>query len=273
MELLAENAPLACVPFLGQGLVEYWFSHLACAGVKELLVLADDRPDQIRALVGNGARWGIKAEVIEETRELTAAQALLKYEKQVDASVLQNGIAVLDSFPGRPEQPLFGGYPTWFAAMKSWLPHAKTPDRVGVLDFAPGVQVGLHSQISPEAQLRGPCWIGKNVFIGARAVIGPDAIVEDGCFIEAGATVVNSVVGRDTFVGQLAEITGSLAAGDTLVNLETGSSAKVPDRFLLCSLRRTGPSAVAGLRARLAELCSRNEGHLVWKHLLLNRES
>jgi hypothetical protein len=83
---------------------------------------------------------------------------------------------------------------------------------------------------------------------------------------------MKSIVGMDTFVGQCAEIAGSLAWGDTLVNLETGSSTKVPDRFLLCSLRRTGPSAAAGIRAWLAELCGRNEGHLLWKHLLLNKE-
>ena len=50
--VLVEGGSLACLPFLGQSLVEYWLSHLACAGAKELLILADERPDQLRAIAG-----------------------------------------------------------------------------------------------------------------------------------------------------------------------------------------------------------------------------
>src|SRR5215469_4097880 len=90
--VLAEAGSLSCVPLLGQGLVEYWLSHLACAGTKETLILADDHPEEIRTLVGDGERWGLRLEILEEQRELTPAQALLKYEKRTDPAAARNGI-------------------------------------------------------------------------------------------------------------------------------------------------------------------------------------
>src|SRR4051794_2899128 len=96
VSLLAETQPLAAVPLLGQGVVEYWLTHLACSGGKEVWILADDRPEQIQALVGNGARWGLKIHLIEESRELTAAQALLKYEKEFGLGAPTDVTAVLD---------------------------------------------------------------------------------------------------------------------------------------------------------------------------------
>jgi hypothetical protein len=123
--VLAETGSLACAPLLGQGIVEYWLSHLAVAGAKEILILADDRPEEIRALVGNGERWGLKVEILEEQRELTPAQALLKYEKGLDPAAAQNGIAVLDHFPGLPEFPVFNSYQEWFAALQHWLPSGR----------------------------------------------------------------------------------------------------------------------------------------------------
>jgi len=44
------------------------------------------------------------------------------------------------------------------------------------------------------------------------------SIVEDGSFIESGALVSHSIVGPNTFVGKLAELSESFALGDTLVN-------------------------------------------------------
>ena len=50
VRLLAPNAPLSNVPLLGQSLLEYWLSHLACSGLTQALILAGDRPEKVRAL-------------------------------------------------------------------------------------------------------------------------------------------------------------------------------------------------------------------------------
>src|SRR5882672_360768 len=76
---LAEMAPLSLIPILGKALIEYWLEHLALRGAKEVCVLATDRPEQVRALVGDGARWGLRIEVYPELRELTPEEAREKY--------------------------------------------------------------------------------------------------------------------------------------------------------------------------------------------------
>ncbi len=273
--LLSESAPLAAVPLLGQSLIEYWLAHIAASGIKEVIVLADDRPAYIRAIVGNGARWGLSVSVVAESRELTPAQALLKYDKDLNAGSSQNGIVVLDHFPNLVEKPLFIGYAAYIEALLTWIPHAGTPDRVGVKELMPGIYADLHAHVSENARLHSPCWLGKNVFVGEGAVVGPNSIVEDGSFIEPGASVLGSFVGPNTFVGPLAEITESLAFGDTLVNLRTGSTTKVPDNFVLSALRQPGQPQSAGLLDRLAEVCSRNltEAQLLWKNFLMKKES
>lgn len=235
---LSQATPLAVTPLLGQSLVEYWLSYLASAGVKEVRILAADRPEHVSKLVRDGARWGLKVEVTPESRELTAAQAQIKYASEFPATA-QNFITVLDHFPGASQCPLFTSHANLFSALAQWMPKAKTVDRVGVREVQPGIWLGLHAQVSPEAQLRAPCWIGQHVYIGARAMVGPTAIIEDRSFIEAGAEIIRSAIGPDTFVGRLAALQKSFAWGSTLVNWETASVTRVPDAFLLCGLKRS----------------------------------
>jgi NDP-sugar pyrophosphorylase family protein len=240
---LSQTVPLAAAPLLGENLVEYWLSHLALAGTKEVRILADDRPEQIVKVAGDGARWGLKVQVTAESRELSVAQAQIKYAREFPATE-KHLTMVLDHFPGAPQWPLFPSHANLFSALTNWMPKAKTVDRVGVREAQPGIWLGLHAQISSEAQLRAPCWIGHYVYIGAGAVVGPMAIIEDRSFVEAGAEIVSSVIGPDTFVGRLAALRKSFAFGSTLVNWETDSVTHVLDAFLLCGLKRA-PNAKA----------------------------
>lgn len=272
---LSVAGPLATVPLLGMSLLEYWLSHLAAQGCSRVLVLAHDRPEYVKALAGDGSRWGIAVEVLEESRELTPAMAMLKYAPELEPVPDPGSIIVLDHFPTAPERPLFGGYQPLFEGLLGWMPQAITPDRVGVRQVAPGVWLGTHSQVSSKARLNAPCWVGEKAFVGADAVVGPHAIIETGAFIEPGAEVVSSCVGADTFVGRLARLNQSVAVGPVLVHWPSGSEALVPDPFLICALRQPRPLRGASWLARAAELYSRNKEDVVllWKHLLLHKES
>jgi hypothetical protein len=86
---LSNRIPLANVPLLGQTLLEYWLSTLAIRGLREVSVLAHSRPDLVLEVVGRGERWGLDAKIINESRELTPAEALLKYAPEFDPSLLQ----------------------------------------------------------------------------------------------------------------------------------------------------------------------------------------
>ncbi|HWD91997.1 MAG TPA: hypothetical protein VG938_06575 [Verrucomicrobiae bacterium] len=234
---LSRIAPLAAIPLLGQSLLEYWLTHLALGGFKEVHVLANDRPEQIRKLAGNGARWGLKVEVTAEVRELTAAQAQIKYAAETSIAS-GNCIVALEHFPGENDCPLFASYSNFFAGLARWMPKAKTIDRVGVQEVQPGIWIGRHAHVSPQAQLHAPCWIGQHAFVGANCIIGPMAVLENRSFVEGGAEIVNSIVGPDTFVGKLAALRRSLALGNTLVNWQTNSAVQISDAFLMCALRR-----------------------------------
>jgi NDP-sugar pyrophosphorylase family protein len=274
LSVLTDSAPLVNVPLLGQSLLEYWLAYLASAGTKEVSILASDRAELIAGITGNGARWGISVEVIPELRELTPVQALLRYPHKLDAGPEPKSIIVLDHLPGRAQQPLFSSYADWLEEVTAWMPSACGPDRVGVREVLPGVWVDVQAHVSKRAQLVAPCWVGKKVFVGDDVVLGPRTIVEDRSFIETGVAVSDSLISADTFVGRYAEIKNSIAWGDTLINWKNGSAARVPDPFLLCSLRRPLSAETQSWFARMAELFSRNKAdvQLIWKQFLIDKE-
>ena len=281
---LAEAAPLSNLPLFGKSLVEYWLEDLAARGANQILLSASDRAEQVSALLGDGARWGVRVAVLPELHELTPEMARAKYHdggewspadaeaagvagsaRDAGAAATQapGDVTVMEHLPGQPEFPLFTGYGAWFAAALNWLPRAAaTPDRIGVREIKPGVWIGLRTHIARDAQLRPPCWIGDYVFVGSGTVIGPMAVLENRCFVEPGAEIASSIVGADTFVGESTEIHESLAFGNTLVNWRAESCVKVPDTWLLCSLN---PSRSPGERSTWPSLVAPRHSHWSWK--------
>ena len=235
---LAERAPLAIVPILGQSLVEYWLEHLASLGAKEVQVLAADRPEEMRSQIGAGARWGLRVEVVPEVSELSVCEARAKYREHAGGEWLPEpkDIILLDHLPGLAQHGLLNSYGEWFAAVLAWFSQVASPLRIGIHQIRPGVWAGSRTRIAPTAKLYPPCWLGQNVWVGPQAVIGPMAVVEDRAFIESGATVAHSVVGTETFVGALTDLKDSLAWGSTLVNWRSGISLESADPLLLCPL-------------------------------------
>ncbi len=256
---LADHVPLVLAPLLGKCLIEYWLEALAARGVKHVVVLASDRPQAVRHFVGDGARWGLQVEVFPQSRELSVEEARVKYLGQLNEPGTDDlpDVLLLNTLPGLPTQPLFESYEGWFAALKAFLPHAVTASRIGMHEVQPGIWIGLHAQIDPTAHLHAPCWIGEHALVSAGANLGPGAILEDRVVIETGARVTESVIGPETFVGELISVQHSLAHGSTLVNWMTDSCLHVPDAFFLCSLgdRRFATSR-SGLTGRLLAIAA-----------------
>ncbi|MDF3056457.1 MAG: sugar transferase [Rariglobus sp.] len=256
---LAKACPLVLVPILGKCLVEYWLEYLVLRGDHEVRIIAIDRAEQVRALVGDGSRWGMRVEVIAEVNESDPVEIRAHRDGHPVSPATPpapDDVVLMDHLPGLSGFPLFDSYEAWFHALQAWIPQACTPDRIGRREISPGIFVGLHSRISPAAQLNAPCWIGDNVFVGPDAVIGPGAILEDRAFIECGAHITRSVVGPETFVGELTLIDQSLASGNLLINWKNRSCLDVPDEFLLCSLgvRQPPPRARSWVRSPLMSL-------------------
>lgn len=250
---LAERAPLAALPLLGEPVIAHWLAYLAGRGARRVTIVAADRVDDIRQIVGDGARWGLTAEVIAVAAEPAPDEARASLGGSAGEPSLSAppDVVLADHLPGRPDLPLFGDYRQWFTAVQVAMASPLSPDRVGWREIRPGVIAGLHCRISPDARLEPPCWIGEGVYLGSGVTIGPRAVIEDHAMIEPGAEVADSIVGPETFVGRQTEVRDSLAWGDQLVEWRTGARLRVADAFLLCPLRE--PSAEARTW-RLADL-------------------
>lgn len=268
---LTEVSPLAILPVLGKCLLEFWLEHLRRKGVKEVQVLAADRPELVRRLVGDGARWGLSVEVVAEPRELSPEQVRKKYSSSDQSGWLPapDDVILMDHFPGQPGLCSFSSLSDWFVAIFEWMPAAATLNRIGVRECQPGVWMGRKSKIAPNAKLIGPCWIGDYVNIGPNSTIGPMAILENRAMVEAGCEISGSIIGPETLVGRYTEVSSSLAWGGTLVNWRTCSRVEVHDPLIMCALGKS-PSqrGETGWIKQLTGIYNRGKEDvlLLWNH-------
>jgi len=240
LDQLTNTHPLAALPLFGESVLDLWMAHLAATGVKEVKVLAADRFDQIKALVGSGEKWGLQATCCNEAIEPTIPEARKKH-KPSDGQGYHpepDDVRVVDHLPWDDSYPMFADYASWFGAAKAILKRIQPGFRVGMRQVKPGVWVGRDSKIAPSARIEGPCWLGHGVNVGPHARIGPNTIVENQSFIDETAELVEAWVGPETYVGGLTSICESLAWGSGLVNWRTGSHITVPDPFLLSSVEQ-----------------------------------
>lgn len=240
---LARLHPLALTPFLGKPLIDHAIAAIAESGVTELKVLVSDRPDEIRRFVNEGQPWGIKAEVMSEPDELSVEAARQKHVS--GDGWAKDDVLVLDRLPDQNHSPIFSSYGALLQVMEREL-NTFGRVHVGGHEFQPGVWTGLKAQVSEQAKIIAPSWIGDHVWIQDDAEIGPNAFIESHTLIDNGAIVVDSYVGSHTYVGQLTEIRKSFAIGNGLLNWETESSLEIVDEFLLSDLKGRQTGKVGG---------------------------
>lgn len=254
---LSRRLPLACHPVAGTTLLEAWLEHLSILGATEVLVLATDRPERVRQIAGDGARWGLQVTVFPELRERTLQEAVAKYRAGEDGAWLDSphDVTLMDHFPGHPDRSILTGYPEWWGAVRSWVEQSVDLLPAGLREVRTGVFVGARARIHPTATLIAPCWVGNDVRISAGAVVGPDAIIEDRSSVGRGCRVADSQVGPETLLGPQLQVEGSIAWGSRLTRISTGSSMEVPDPFLMQPLmREPNPDAAGNLFGRLMAL-------------------
>ena len=240
ISVLADSRPLVTLPYLGEQFICYWLQHLAAEKFKEVRIISTDPVHSIEEYAGTGTRWGLKLEFFHEVRELTPAEARKRYRPNYenDWPAEPNDVMVADHFPGVDGHKIFDSYKSWFKGMSLWLPQLSARRRVGLREIEPGIFLGRRSKIARSAKLHAPCWIGENVRVGSNAIIGPVTFLEDQVVVDDRATIVNSWVGPETFVGTLTELKDSLAWGTLLINWKSGSHTQIPDPFLMASLAK-----------------------------------
>lgn len=223
--------PLALLPIMGRTLLDLWLEQLASDGVKQVTLLAADRPDQIRRAIGDGGRWGLKISVIPVACEPSIEQA------GIFATDAHTRVLKLDTLPALPQMPLWESTEGLFDVMMKKFRHAETSAHLTMRRIAPDVFISTRARISPTAIIEGPAWIGPQVIIGPGAHIMPGSIVEDAAYIDRQATVRGSWIGPKTYVGAMTEISHSFAWGSGLENWRLASFIEVTDDFLLASLK------------------------------------
>lgn len=226
---LAVQAPLVATSLLGRTVLEWWIDDLVARGIRDIVVLASDRPAAIRELAGSGARWGAHLDIVPAGQEPTVEEARARYGADCE-------IHTVDHLPGAGEMPLFESYAACFGTAKSAIANAAAPWRIGVRELKPGVWAGLRATIAHSARLTPPCWIGDYSQVGPDTQIGPNAFIDNCTIVDEGARIIESMVGPGTYVGKFVSVERSIAAGRLLINWFTNSALQVPDPFLLAGL-------------------------------------
>ena len=250
LDQLTGSQPLAALPLFGDTVLGLWLSHLAARGVKQVKILAADRAEQIKALVGNGEKWGLDCTVHAEAIEPSVNEARKKHKPSEEGGFVEipEDVQVVDHLPWDDSYPMMADYASWFGACQSILNQIQPGFRVGMRQIQPAVWVGRGSKIEAGAKLIGPCWLGRGVHVGANAVVGPNVIIEDESYIDDTTELADAWIGPDTYVGALTQVKDSLAWGNVLINWRTNSHITVPDPFLLSSVEQAR-KAVKGLLA------------------------
>lgn len=211
---LANRAPLASLPLLGGSPLDAQLSAFYQRGIREVEIIAADRPEEIRAHVGHGEAWGLNIVVTPAASEKAPCDGLL-----------------LDGKGGWCDGA-FSDYAAWFRTIRAAFANGASR-RLGMREQSPEVYVHTRAEVAPDAVLNPPCWIGENTRIGAGTSIGPGVYIEANCTVAEGASIVESWVGPGTYVGAFTNLQDSLAWGNWLCRWSTGATTTVADAFLL----------------------------------------
>ena len=169
-------------------------------------------------------------EILREERKLTTALArLLQEQRRICASVWQ-------------DEWVDVGYP-WdmLAANQDIFKNLKYSRVHKTAKIAPSAHVsGLalieeNVVIDHNAEIVGPCFIGKNSYIGTNSLIRDHSCIERNCSIGYSVEVKNSVIQRNTKIGRLSFVgdsvvgeKASLGSGVTTMNvLQDEKSQKI----------------------------------------------
>ena len=109
----------------------------------------------------------------------------------------------------------------------------------------PGIWVGRNNAIHPTARLAPPLFIGANCRIGRDVELGHDVVLGANVIIDDEATVSQSIVLDNTYVGKLVKLEQRLAYKNILIDLSSGAHVRVADAFWLSETHTSVDQSVA----------------------------
>jgi len=128
-------------------------------------------------------------------------------------------------------------------------PRVRHPSVSG-LQIAPGIWAGHNLAIHPSVRLTPPVYLGDNCQVGREVELGPLAVLCANVVVDDEATVRDSVILDDTYVGRLVNVAGRVVDRTLTIDAATGASTVIVDRFLLAE---TTPASVGAGLGRLGD--------------------
>jgi NDP-sugar pyrophosphorylase family protein len=134
-------------------------------------------------------------------------------------------------------------------------PRVRYPSLTG-LQLAPGIWVGHNPAIHPSVLVAPPVYVGDNCQVGREAELGPFTVIGANVIVDDEATVRDSLVFDNTYIGRLVNVTSRVVDRTLTIDVATGASTVIVDPFLLAEttpatvgagLERLGNQAAAAL--------------------------
>ncbi len=113
-----------------------------------------------------------------------------------------------------------------------------------------GIWCGAGSAIHPNARLMAPVIIGPGCLIGRDVELGPNVVIGANSVIDSGASIAESTVLPNTYVGKLLNVRGRIVDRDLLIDVAGEQYTRIADKFMLSEIL---PSPTQGILFKLME--------------------
>ena len=104
---------------------------------------------------------------------------------------------------------------------------------INAMQIAPGIWIGKNHAIHPAANIAAPVCVGDNCLIGRDVSLGPYTVIGRDVIVDDEATVNNSTVLPNTYVGRLVNIEHRVVSKGLIGDPLTSKTTEVVDEFLL----------------------------------------
>lgn len=225
-----------------QALLFHWLDAAVDNEVDHLVLYVADRPASVREAMEANKLWPI-------TWEIKAVPTIQSDLCDEIVNRLPKEKAPLHPLP----EDGWSLIQYWRKIENDWLDiFVKETEAFGQL-----IAVGKHCEISANAKLIPPYWIGDFVSIGPGCQIGPYAVIEDGCVLEGGNCLEDTHMGHHTYLGPETDLKKATLFRNLLINLKYQARVDNLEPFLASNVNSNKPSIDANTpdwRERLVAL-------------------
>jgi len=102
-----------------------------------------------------------------------------------------------------------------------------------------GLCAGRSTTVFPKSLKKGVAYVGANSRVHPEAELFGEVVIGDNVVVDRAATIRDSVILPQTYVGELVEVGNAIVSGNYLVRVDTGTMLKISEAFLLGNLGAT----------------------------------